>query len=66
MFHSQLCTPTEITVVFNNVVYVIDFSTGSIKLITPLKRTAEFLDALQSLAKAFPLMKSMLLVALKQ
>ena len=28
---------------------------GSIKLITPLKRTAEFLDALHSLAKAFSL-----------
>ena len=30
-------------------------STGSIKLITPLKRTAEFLDGLQSLTKAFSL-----------
>ena len=32
-----------------------DSSTGSIKLITPLKRTAEFLDGLQNLTKAFSL-----------
>ena len=40
---------------FGNLVYVSDFSTGSIKLIPPLKRTAEFLDVLHSLAKAFSL-----------
>ena len=40
---------------FSNLVYVSDFSTGSIKLIPPLKRTAELLDVWHSLAKAFSL-----------
>ena len=52
---SRFYTSTGITVKFDNVVYVSDSSTGSIKLVTPLKRTAEFLDSLHSLATAFSL-----------
>ena len=47
VLYSPYYTPTGI-VVRNS-------STGSIKLITPLKQTAEFFDALHSLAKAFSL-----------
>ena len=36
-------------------IVISESSTSYIKLITPLKRTAEFLDALQNLAKAFSL-----------
>ena len=49
---------TLMKVKFNNVVYVSDTSTGSITLITPPKRTAKFLDALHSLAKAFSLLET--------
>ena len=47
VLYSPYYTPTGI-IVRNS-------STGSIKLITPLKQTAEFFDALHSLAKAFSL-----------
>ena len=47
--------PTVKLVELDDVVYVSNSFSGSIKLITPLKRTAEFLDALHSLAKAFSL-----------
>ena len=45
---SQFYTPTGIAVELDNVVYCSDSSTGSIKLIKPLKQTAEFSDALHS------------------
>ena len=45
--HSRFYTTTGIA--------ISESSTSYIKLITPLKRTAEFLDALQNLAKAFSL-----------
>ena len=53
--YSRFYTPTGIAVELDNVVYVSDSSSGSIKLIIPWKRTAEFLDALNSLAKVFSL-----------
>ena len=53
--YSRFYTPTGIAVEFDNFVYVSDSSTGSVKLVTPLKRTAEFLDVLHSLAKTFSL-----------
>ena len=52
---SQFYTPTGIAVELDNVVYVSDFPTGFIKLITPLKQTPELSDALHSRAKAFSL-----------
>ena len=53
--YSRFYTPTGIMVEFDKVVYVSDSSTVSIKLIAPLKRTAEFLDTLHNLTKAFSL-----------
>ena len=53
--YSRFYEPYGIAVEFDNVVYVSDVSVGSIKLITPLKRTAEFLSSLYSLAMAFSL-----------
>ena len=53
--YSRFYTPTGTVVETDNVVYVSDFSTACIKLITPFKRTNQFLYALHSLAKAFSL-----------
>ena len=53
--YSRFYTPTGIMVEFDSVVYVSDSSTVSIKLVAPLKRTAEFLDTLHNLGKAFSL-----------
>ena len=55
ILYSQFYTPTGIAVKFDNVVYVSDSFDGTIKLAAPLKRTDEFLDALNSLTKAFSL-----------
>ena len=53
--YSRFYTTTGIAVEFDNVIYISDSSTGSINFITPWKRTAEFLDALHCLAKAYSL-----------
>ena len=53
--YSWFYATTGIAVEFDNVVYVSDSTTGSIKLITPLEGAAEFLDALHSLTKRFSL-----------
>lgn len=51
--YPQFYTPTGIAVKLDNVDYVRDSFNGSIKLITPLKTSDEFLDDLHSLAKVF-------------
>ena len=45
----RLYEATGIAVEFDNILYVCDRSAGSIKIITELKETAEFLGGLQSL-----------------
>ena len=53
--YARFYTPIGITVELDNVAHVSDSSTSSIKLITLLKETAEFLDVLHSLTKEYSL-----------
>ena len=49
----QFHQPTGLSIEFDNVVYVCDSQTSCIKVFTSLAKTAEFLDALGKIYKAF-------------
>ena len=49
----KLSDPRKICVEFENVVYLVDYKTSSVKLFSTMKRTAKFLNALGSLFAAF-------------
>ena len=49
----QFHQPTGLCIEFDNVVYICDSHTSGIKVFTSLAKTAEFLDALWKIYKAF-------------
>ena len=54
-FHNllQFYQPTGVCVEFDHVVYVCDSQTNCIKMLTTLKKTADFLNAIGKIYKAF-------------
>ena len=55
---SRFYNPSGLAVEFDNVVYVSDYSTGSIRILTTLSETSKFLKALGNLADAFSIHES--------
>ena len=50
---TEFYQPVSLCIEFDHVVYVCDVQTNCIKILTSLKQTAEFLNALGKIYKAF-------------